>query len=222
MLPFARRAITIGVLKDPYALLAGYPAGSQQDTYWGELWPSSITLADAILDGSLALPSGPDPILEIGCGAGLATVAAAIAGGRVLATDRDPHALVLARENASRNGVAEQVEYRLLDWRENCTARHGLILAADCMYRAGAAGEVAWFIAQALRSAPGARAIVVDPDRLTARYFNFIAQEAGLKVRMFQREVPFVTTHGPVKELPSGPVRNPSRQPLEVTFYELT
>jgi hypothetical protein len=28
MLPFARRAITIGVLKDPYALLAGYPAGS--------------------------------------------------------------------------------------------------------------------------------------------------------------------------------------------------
>src|SRR3970040_814755 len=51
--------------------------------------------------------------LELGCGAGLATVLAAKAGCRVVATDVVPEAVECARENAILNGVADRVEVRL-------------------------------------------------------------------------------------------------------------
>src|SRR3972149_5827348 len=51
-------------------------------------------------------------VLELGCGAGLATVLAAKAGCRVVATDVVPEAVECARENAILNGVADRVEGR--------------------------------------------------------------------------------------------------------------
>jgi release factor glutamine methyltransferase len=54
-------------------------------------------------------------VLELGCGAGLATVLAAKAGCRVVATDVVPAAVECARENALLNGVADRVEVRLGD-----------------------------------------------------------------------------------------------------------
>lgn len=47
-----------------------------------------------------------DRFLEVGCGAGLAAIAAARFGARVTASDRNPYALRLARENARRNQVS--------------------------------------------------------------------------------------------------------------------
>lgn len=222
VLPFARQAIAIRVLKDPMAALAMNGEELPQDIYWGELWPSAVALADALLDDSIPLPSGPAPILEVGCGTGLVATAAAIAGGRVLATDREPRALLLAQENARRNGVAAQVQLMRLDWAQTYEGRHGLILTADCLYRTEAAAEVACFLRRALSSAPGARAVVVDPDRVTARNFSFAAQEAGFNVRIFQRPIPFVAELGPVRELPAKAAQPPLLQPLEATFYELT
>lgn len=47
----------------------------------------------------------PGRLLDIGTGAGLVAIAAAQEGHEVVATDMNPHALLLTRENARRNGV---------------------------------------------------------------------------------------------------------------------
>jgi len=54
-------------------------------------------------------------VLEIGSGAGLASVLAARAGARVIATDIRPEAVACTRANAERNGVAAAVDVRLGD-----------------------------------------------------------------------------------------------------------
>src|SRR3954469_15020063 len=78
--------------------------------YWAELWPSSVALARAV--GARALRGART--LELGCRLGLASVAAALSGGRVLATDWSPEAVRFAARNAQRNGA--QVDTMLVDW----------------------------------------------------------------------------------------------------------
>ncbi|HSD79611.1 MAG TPA: 50S ribosomal protein L11 methyltransferase, partial [Solirubrobacteraceae bacterium] len=70
--------------------------------YWAEMWPSSIALARALAPRSL----GGRRVLELGCGLGLPSVVAALAGADVLATDWAPDALAFAARNARANGVA--------------------------------------------------------------------------------------------------------------------
>src|SRR4051812_23309300 len=70
--------------------------------YWAELWPSGVALARAIATRSLKRAS----VLELGCGLGLPSLAAALAGGRVLATDWSPAAVELPPAHAERNGAA--------------------------------------------------------------------------------------------------------------------
>jgi SAM-dependent methyltransferase len=188
-------------------------------------------LADALLAGEIPLPPGPAPILELGCGVGLASVAAALAGAgraRVLATDREPRALKLTAANAARNEVAAWVQTQQLDWTEGYPARHRLILAADCLYAPDAGQEVLKFLGQGLERDHGAaaRAIIVDPDRWSARDFGLLARQAGFRVRAWRRPVPFSFSLGAKALLPhSGPPTDADvrgDQPIEATFYELT
>src|SRR3954467_4144179 len=65
--------------------------------YWAELWPSAVALARAI--GVRALHGAVT--LELGCGLGLPAIAAALAGGRVLASDWAPDAVAVAARNAA-------------------------------------------------------------------------------------------------------------------------
>src|SRR5215217_6466938 len=64
--------------------------------YWAELWPSSRALARRV--GTRALRGAR--VLELGCGLGLPSIAAALAGGRVLATDWSPEAVAFTERNA--------------------------------------------------------------------------------------------------------------------------
>lgn len=59
----------------------------------------SFLLVDAVMDQALE----GRRVLEIGCGAGLASIAAARGGASVVAVDKNPRATRLARENARRN-----------------------------------------------------------------------------------------------------------------------
>jgi predicted nicotinamide N-methyase len=70
--------------------------------YWAELWSSAVALADDIARRSLRGAS----VLELGCGLGLPSIAAALAGGRVLATDWALDAVRATAANAALNGVA--------------------------------------------------------------------------------------------------------------------
>jgi predicted nicotinamide N-methyase len=74
--------------------------------YWAELWPSGLALARRIAGRALHGAR----TLELGCGLALPSMAASLAGGRVLATDWSPHAIALLRDNAERNGIELAVE----------------------------------------------------------------------------------------------------------------
>ena len=100
--------------------------------YWAELWTSGVSLAAAVAERDLR----GRRVLELGCGLGVPSVAAALAGGNVLATDWAPEALEVTRRNAERNGA--RVETLLADWsfpellRER--APFDLVLCADVLY----------------------------------------------------------------------------------------
>ena len=100
--------------------------------YWATAWPSGLTLAEAIADRSL----GARRVLELGCGLAVPSLAAAAAGGRVLATDSSPDAVAFAAHNLALNELEGEVA--MVDWREPGPLLEGgpwdLVLAADVLY----------------------------------------------------------------------------------------
>jgi predicted nicotinamide N-methyase len=78
--------------------------------YWAELWSSGVALAHDVSRRALR----GAPVLELGCGLGLPSIVAALAGGRVLATDWSPEAVRATEANARRNGV--EIETAVVAW----------------------------------------------------------------------------------------------------------
>jgi predicted nicotinamide N-methyase len=100
--------------------------------YWAELWPSALALARAV--GARALRGART--LELGCGLGLPSLAAALAGGRVLATDWAADAVAMTARNAERNGLS--VDTLVCSWSEPepllARGPWDLVLASDVLY----------------------------------------------------------------------------------------
>ena len=137
--------------------------------YWAELWPSSLALARAI--GGRALRGART--LELGCGLGLPSIAAALAGGRVLATDWSAEAVAMTAANAERNGAG--VETLVCSWTapELLLARApwDLVLASDVLYEARN-GDVLLELLPQL----GGEVLLADPGRPPASRFLEAAQ----------------------------------------------
>jgi predicted nicotinamide N-methyase len=100
--------------------------------YWAELWSSGVALAHDVARRSLRGAR----VLELGCGLGLPSIAAALAGGRVLATDWSPEAVQATAENARRNGA--EVETAVVAWGASEPiverAPWQYVLASDVLY----------------------------------------------------------------------------------------
>jgi predicted nicotinamide N-methyase len=100
--------------------------------YWAELWSSAVALAHDVARRSLRGAR----VLELGCGLGLPSIAAALAGGRVLATDWSPEAVRATAENARRNDVS--VETAIVPWGAPASiVERGpwrFVLASDVLY----------------------------------------------------------------------------------------
>ena len=135
--------------------------------YWSVLWRSGVALARE-LDG-VALRGLR--VVELGCGLGVPSIAAARAGAAVVATDASPEALTLVARNARANGV--RVETAEVDWAEPGElirrAPFDLVLAADVLYDRAA---VAPLLSLLPRLAP--EAWLADPGRPAA--FAFFEQ----------------------------------------------
>jgi predicted nicotinamide N-methyase len=100
--------------------------------YWAELWPSGLALARIVVGLDLA----GRRVLELGAGLGLPSLAAALRGADVLATDWADDAVELLRANAARNGIALRAER--IRWDEPQPLLGGapwdLVLCADVLY----------------------------------------------------------------------------------------
>jgi predicted nicotinamide N-methyase len=132
--------------------------------YWAVLWRSGVALARE-LDGEKLRGLR---VVELGCGLGAPSIAAARAGAAVLATDECPEALTLLKRNARANDVA--VETARVDWAEPeevlRRAPFDLVLAADVLYEQA---SVAPLLSLIPRLAP--KAWLADPGRPAAGAF---------------------------------------------------
>ena len=131
--------------------------------YWAELWPSGVALAAHV--GGLDLRSRR--VLELGAGLGLPSLAAAVRGGDVLATDWSEDAVALLAANAARNGLALRAE--VVRWDEPARFGSGwdLVLAADVLYEQRNADQ----LLDLLPRLGAAEIVFAEPGRPFAKAF---------------------------------------------------
>jgi predicted nicotinamide N-methyase len=134
--------------------------------YWADVWPSSIVLAEKLLE----LDGAARTAIELGCGVGLSTLAATTAGFDVLATDYYEDALDVTRANVFRN-LGTVARTRLVDWRHlpDDLGTFDLLFASDVLYEK----EYAELLPVILRRllTPGGVALIADPGRVAAPIF---------------------------------------------------
>jgi predicted nicotinamide N-methyase len=135
--------------------------------YWAELWASSVALAHDMAGRSLRGAR----VVELGCGLGLPSIAAAMAGGRVLATDWSPEAIEATDENARRNGV--RLESAVVSWsRPDALVERGpwrYVLASDVLYERR---NVELLLGLLPRLVDGrSEVLIADPQRRPAERF---------------------------------------------------
>jgi predicted nicotinamide N-methyase len=154
--------------------------------YWAELWPSALALARHLSERNLH----GERAIELGCGVGLATVAALDRGTEVLATDYYGAALDFTRHNAREN-VGHEPETRVLDWREplpeSLCGAFDLVFAADVLYEERNARDIARLLPALL--APGGEAVFADPGRRYEPLFRELMGGAGFGFATEERGV---------------------------------
>jgi predicted nicotinamide N-methyase len=163
--------------------------------YWAELWPSSLALANAI--GGRSLRGART--LELGCGLGLPSIAAALAGARVLATDWSAEAVAMTAANAERNDAP--LETLVCSWTSPGPlledAPWDLILASDLLYEQRNVDVLLDLLPRL-----GNDVLLADPGRKPAERFLAEASTAwGVESRA-------------VKELPNGALHRLRLQPV--------
>ncbi|MGA0369935.1 MAG: class I SAM-dependent methyltransferase [Kiritimatiellia bacterium] len=171
----------------------------EKPAYWASLWPASLALAEHVLDGE-ALPG--KQVLEIGCGCGLAGIAAGMQGAEVTVTDLEPEALKLAEENWRRNGL-EPAALEPMNWNHPGTrSPFDLILAADVLYDPKEFPGLIQSI-HLLLDAEGCL-LLSEPGRPQARDFFAGVLQAGFQVESCHR---VVSLHGEEYEITVSEIR---------------
>jgi predicted nicotinamide N-methyase len=167
-------------VKDSYALLDRISPEEflkdEQMPYWAEIWPAAVTLSHVLME---RMDLAGKSVIELGAGVGMASVAAARKGARVLATDYSTEALKFAIYNALRNGV--QLDTGRLDWRMVMTdEKFDIVIAADVLYERINLLPIVTAIDALL--AKGGAAYIADPRRRLAEQFLELVGENGFKV----------------------------------------
>lgn len=145
--------------------------------YWAEVWPSSIALARALPE---LVPAGTR-MLELGCGIGLVSVAAARCGISVLATDYYVDALLFTRRNVLADSGIDP-DTQLVDWRAwpHDIGRFDRVVASDVLYERPYAALVADALAASLTD--DGVAFIADPGRTALPAFIEACVARGLQV----------------------------------------
>jgi predicted nicotinamide N-methyase len=157
--------------------------------YWAELWPSGLALARHVA----TQPLRGRTVLELGCGLALPSLAAALGGARVLATDWSPDAVELAAVNARRNGIA--LETAVVSWARPdvlvSRAPWHLVLAADVLYERRNVSLLFDLLPRLVGDT--GEVLIADPGRPPAPEFVRRAGEAGWRLDDVASEQPRLT-----------------------------
>lgn len=154
---------------------AAEQSGADGRGYWAHLWPSAVTLAEWVTTTSLLAPGSR--VLEVGCGLGLVSLAAAARGCDVIATDVNAEALELLARSAAENHLALRTVR--LDWRDPppSNIQADMILGADVLYDPRDHAPIARLIARL-----NCPACLTDPMRANSVGFESAAEQQALRV----------------------------------------
>jgi predicted nicotinamide N-methyase len=169
------RGTYLAAPRDWHLLRAAERHAGRGIPYWALLWPSAERLAAAVAEGP---PLDGRRVLELGCGLGLPSIAAARRGATVLATDASSDAAVFAAHNLALNGLTGDVA--VAGWHDAAAALADggpwdLVLAADVLY-------LRENVESLLRALPrlvaaGGEVWLADPNRAGARDFLAAARK---------------------------------------------
>ncbi len=156
--------------------------------YWPVIWPSSLMLAQHILSAQDSPPNPPQhPIanlpraIELGCGLGIAGIAAAMRSWHVTFTDYDPEAVDFAAFNAKCNNIpADLVRACHMDWRDPLNETFDWIIASDVLYERRLHSILLDAIDHLL--APQGVVWISDPQRNSASDFPPVVVERGFRI----------------------------------------
>jgi predicted nicotinamide N-methyase len=176
-LQFTRIAEPDRVLDDVVARETDGASANLHIPYWAELWESALGLGRVI--GQIVRPGMR--VLDLGCGMGLTSAAAAAAGAKVVMADLEPLALLLARLNTLpwRN----QVTARRVNWQTDLlNTKSDLIAGSDIIYEQSQWPTLENF--WRIHLAPGGILFLAEPSRQTAEQFPAWMTERGWNVRI--------------------------------------
>ena len=142
--------------------------------YWALPWIGARAIAARLLDSP---PAAGTSVLEIGCGLGLAGVAAGLGGASVMFSDYVPAALEFARANAELNGLPSY-ETRLIDFtRGRLGRRFDLVVAADVVYEPPSYEPLVVFLVDHI--AEGGQILLTESLRADAKRVLAMLTERG-------------------------------------------
>ena len=138
-------------------------AGAQvEPPFWAYSWPGGQALARYILDQPEVVRA--KAVLDLGCGNGIAAIAAWLAGAsRVMANDIDPAAIWMAEINSAENGVRVELCLEDLLLADPPVPPFQVLLAGDLFYAKEMAARVEAWLREAVGL--GGEVLVGDPSR---------------------------------------------------------
>lgn len=168
------------------AVLQNSPQPDEHAPYWSEFWPSSLALAQFLsrqenLEGKATI--------ELGCGLGLAGIAAHRCGAEVVLSDIEDDALRIAELNWIINFM-ELPALTRLDWRNpTLNRKFEIILAADVAYEK----RLFWPLIDTFQQllAPGGEILLSEPDRPIAAGFFKMLKENGFECQKFSEPIEY-------------------------------